>query len=234
MQDTQDILFGVTGQSFFLDVPEGRPSSIVSVGVFEADADDDAAAEAATSGSSSIDSVSTTFDAASGVGQSDPRKCNLTATTGIAIGRTYLATNATGETEVVVVHELAAADYVTSKYPLRNAYAASDTFVSRRISIAVDATWVADKGNLSATWCPNPRYRLRWVYVVAGVTYARATYADLVRYVGGHGVNPADMDLLHAGWIDSLPADYQDTSLCAPNAKKSSARAEFPRPSCAH
>src|SRR5574341_1766861 len=124
MQDTQDILFGVTGQSFFLDVPEGRPSSIVSVGVFEADADDDAAAEAATSGSSSIDSVSTTFDAASGVGQSDPRKCNLTATTGIAIGRTYLATNATGETEVVVDHELAAADYVTSKYPLRNAYAA--------------------------------------------------------------------------------------------------------------
>lgn len=208
---TLDILFGVTGQSLYFDAPEGRPSSVTSSDVFASTVGDDGTEEAATTGSAAVETTpNTTFDAASGDGQADPTKCNLTATTGAAIGRVYLATNATGESDWVEAMAIASADYVTAREPLKNAYTTADTFVSTRITHAVDSTWVADKTNLSAVLDPNPAYRWRLVYVVSSVTYVHDVYFDLVRYAARHDVTGLSVDQLFPGWIDALPTYYRE------------------------
>ncbi len=203
---TLDILFGVTGQSLVFDAPEGRASSITASEVFETSTGDDGTAESATTGSAAVETnPNTTFDAASGVDVvATPQKCNLTATTGIAVGRRYLATNALGEKEWVEVTGFAANDYAIARQPLQNAYAAADTFASTRISHAVDATWVADSGNLSPAFDPNPRYRWRLVYVVSSVTYIHDVYFDLVRYAGRYDVTGLDVERRFPGWLRAV------------------------------
>lgn len=210
---TIDLLFGVTGQSLYFDAPEGRASSVTSSTVYENASGDDGTTQGATTGSAAVETnPSTTFDAASGVGQSDRRVCNILATTGIAVGRTYLATNATGEKDWVEVAAFTAgaSGSVTARQPLANAYASADTFVSTRITHAIDSTWVAASTNLSGAWDPNPRYRWRLVYVVSSVTYVADVYFDLLRYAGRHDVTPIDVDRRHRGWIDSVSTEDRE------------------------
>jgi hypothetical protein len=211
MPATQDILFGITGQSLVFDAPEGRASSVVSSTVYESFSGDTSTAEGATTGSAAVDTnPATTFDAASGDGQANPRKCNLTATTGIVVGRPYRATSATGEVDIVEVTAIAAADYVIVREPLKNAYTSADTFVTTRIAHAIDSTWVAASDNLSPAFDPNPRYRWRLVYVVSSVTCVHDLYFDLVRYAGRHDVSPVDVDRRAPGWLDRLPDGYEE------------------------
>ena len=157
-----------------------------------------------------MESVTTTFDADSGAGQADPRICNLTATTGLVIGRSYHATNALGESERVEVGGISSGAYVQARKPLQNAYVAADTFVSTRITHAIDSTWVADQSNISGEFDPNPRYRWRLVYVVGGVTRVHDAYFDLLRYPARHTVEPGDVDRRAPGWIERLPQDYRE------------------------
>ncbi len=207
MRIVQDITFGVTGQLVYFDAPEGRPSSVTSVEVFNwASADD----FAALTGSGSVETnPATTFDAASGAGQTNPNVLNVTATTGMAIGRTYLATAANSAREWFEVAEIVSAATVTAKHPLHNAYASSDTVQSTRIVATVDSTWVADETNLDSTSGPNPMYRVRWVYVVGGVSYVADSYFSLVRYAGTHGVRAQDIEALSPNWLDRLPTDHR-------------------------
>ena len=212
MMQTEEILFGVTGQTFYFDAPEGAASSITSVNVFENDVGDDGTAESATTGSASVDSVSTTVSATSGLGQANPRRITLTSLTGVAVGRYYLVTNATGEKEMVeIVERDATNSYVYTRHPLQNVYASTNAFVGTRISISADSTWIADTANISPWLDPNPRYRISWKYVVGGVTYIHAGYMDLVRYRGESTVTGADVDARFPGWFDSLPTyDRED------------------------
>lgn len=206
----QDIVFGQSGQSLVWDAPEGRPSSITSVEVFEAHTGDDGTADAATTGSASVETnPSTTFDAASGAGQSDPTICNLTATTGVSSERAYLGTTADGVKEWIDVVSVDDGVAAISRNPLANAFASGDAFESTRISISVDGTWVADENNLTDGLDPNPGYRVRWTYVVAGVTYVHHSYFDLVRYKGAHGVTPAMVDAAMPGYEDMLPTYHR-------------------------
>jgi len=208
---TIDILFNVPGQSLWFDAPEGRPSAILASIVYEATAADDSQAEDAKSGSPAIEATpNTTFDAASGDGQAEPRQLNLTATTGAAIGRVYLATNALGESERVEVAAISSGAYVIAREPLQNAYAAADAFVTTRITQPLSSEWLADTGNLSGEIDPNPRYRWRLVYVVASTTHVHDLYFDVVRYAARHDVTPLDVDRRAPGWIDRLPTHYRD------------------------
>lgn len=208
---TQDVVFGVTGQSLFLDAPEGRPSAVGSVTVFENFLGDDDTPETATTGVATLETnPNTTFDATSGRGQADARKCSLTATTGIAPGRVYLATNDVLERELVEVVSVTAADSVIARFPLENTFPAGSTFQTTRISIGMDSAWIADDSNISWEVSPHARYRIRWVYTVAGVQYVHDTYFDLVRYAGRHDVTPRDVDLEFRGWVMSLPTDYRE------------------------
>jgi hypothetical protein len=207
----QDILYGVTGQLLYFDAPEGRPSSIVSSTVYENSAGDDGTTESATTGSAAVETnPNTTFDAASGDGQADPRVCNITATTGVAMGRPYRATNAAGEFDIVEVAAVASGASVTARQPLKNAYTTGDAFVSTRITHAIDSTWVAAKANLSGAFDPNPKYRWRIVYVVGGVTCAIDRYFDLLRYAGRHDVTALDVDRRMRGWLDRLASEDRE------------------------
>ncbi|HUR48209.1 MAG TPA: hypothetical protein VMY88_01580 [Acidimicrobiales bacterium] len=209
MTETQDILFGVTGQSLVFDAPEGRATGTPVVSVFENEAGDDTTAEVATTGAAAVETnPNTTLDAsAAALQQTIP----LTATTGCTRGRRFRVTNATGEWEDVEVKQVTSGDSVVVRLPLQNAYASADTFVSTRIAIAVDSTWVADRNNISDSLDPNPRYRVRWQYVVSSVTYVRYTYCDLVRAAGQYDVNGLDVDRAFPGWLENLPTyDRED------------------------
>jgi len=205
----QNIAYDVTGQTFDWVCPEGRPSSITSMDVYQMNVGDNGTAETALSGSPSIDSASTTVSGASGLSQSDRKKILLTATTGIVAGRAYLLTSATGEREWVHIREIGSG-YVRAKSDLRNDYAAADTFVSTRVYDAFDSSWVQDSNNLSDDSDPNPGYRVRIAYVVDGATYVHYGYFDLLRAQPTAAVTPADMENFQPGWLDLLPADEQE------------------------
>jgi hypothetical protein len=203
-----DVLFGVSGQSIYFDAPEGRPSSVTSVEVFSWASSDDVA-ELAGSGSVETN-PNTTLDGAAGPSVANPRNLPLTATTGIAVGRTYLVTGAASLKEWVEVESITSADSITAKHPLHNDYASGATFVSTRMTTSIDNTWAADETNIDETSGPNPMYRVRWVYVVSGTTYVADTYFNLIRYGARHGVTPQDVEADYAGWMDKLPVDHRN------------------------
>lgn len=199
MINNLDIIFGATGQFLEFDAPEGAPTSIVS-SVFENADGDDATAESATTGSASASSVSTTFDAASGAAQSDPHMLYIASTTGIEKGSRYLIENAAGDSETIECVEVVSGVSIRSRLPLRNDYANADTLVGTTISHAIDATWVADKNNISDP-DPQPRYRWRIEYTAGGETRVHYAYFDLVRQKGGTTVTGIDVDGAYP-WLD--------------------------------
>lgn len=206
MTTTQDIQFGITGQSLILDCEDGRPASVTSVTVYQASADDTATAEAATTGAAAVETnPNTTLTSAAGSGV-NPATLAVTSATGISVGRTYRLA-AAGLYEDVTVAGISGTT-ITSKSPLINDYASGATFKSCRASISVDSTWVADVSNVSPTWSPNPAYRVRWVVVdAAGATQVYDRYFDLVRYPARHGVTPRMVEERYPGWLDGLPVD---------------------------
>lgn len=209
MRTVLDLLFGVAGQSVFLDAPEGRPSSVTSGTVFLADTGDTIAELALAPAIEA--NPNTITDAAAGASQANPKRVPLTATTGAAIGRVYLLTNADLQKEWIDVEEVIAADAVIARHPLHDEYPVGSTFQSTRITAAIDDTWAADLANLlePGDLGGNPMYRVRWVYVVAGVTYVADTYFNLTRYGARHGVTPRNVDDFFPGWIDGLPIDHK-------------------------
>lgn len=205
---TQDLTFAQTGQSLIFDCPDGRPSAIASVSVWEADADDTSAVEAATTGSASVEAnPNTTLAAAAAVGA---ESITVTSATGFAVGRRYLLTAPAGHHEDFECVGVSGS-VLTLRRPLINAYPiTTSTVASTRCTIAVDSTWVADQTNLSAACSPNPRYRVRWAVTVGGVAAVYDRYCDLVRYPARHHVTPLDVDARFPGWLDGLPIDYRD------------------------
>jgi hypothetical protein len=203
MRDVADLIFGVSGQSVTFDCPEGRPSAVSSVKVFRWDSEDDF--EELTGSGTVEASPSTTTDAEAAAGQ---RTIPVTATTGMEVGRSYLLTSADGAREWFEVAEVASGVSVTAKHLLHNTFASGSTVQTTRITAALDDTWLADEDNLDDSSGPNPAYRVRWVYTVAGITFVADSYFSLVRYAGKHGVKPQDMESLSPNWLDRLPTDH--------------------------
>jgi hypothetical protein len=210
MRTAQDILFDVTGQTIYFDCPEGRPSSVVSCDVYRWDIADTDTAESAVGSPSVETSPSASISAASGYGQPNPHVLNVTATDGVSVGRTFQVASASGHKEWFEVAGFEDGTSITARHPLHNAYVADDAVVSTRIQATIDSTWVADDGNITTDSVgPNPMYRVRWVYVVAGVTYVADSYFNLVRYSARHGVLPQDIETMLPGWLDWLPTDHR-------------------------
>jgi hypothetical protein len=206
---TQDIVFGVTGQSFLFDCPDGTPTAVVSVSVYEADADDTSQAVAATTGAGSVAaSPDTTLAAAAGASEDDPKHLQLANATGVAVDRRYRVVGADGLHEDIEVASFSGVN-VYAKHPLLNDYVSGATFKTMRCSIAVDATWVANISYVSPTCSPNPRYRLRWVVTLNGVSEVYDRYADLVRYPARHHVSPLDIEGRWPGFLDGLGPDQR-------------------------
>jgi hypothetical protein len=205
----QDIKFNVASQTLSFDAPEGRPSSVTDVQVWQDTDGEEAQEESATTGSGSVESVNTTFDVASGVSQDDPTLFYLAATTNIAVDRIYWATNAYSQIEPVEVIKIVSADSVRIRNTPSYDYANGDAFQSRRISITLATDWVGDTDNLSDPLCPRPQYRVAWTYVVGGATYYATTWFDLVRKPFLTTVTPVDVDRLARGWLARLSTDDQ-------------------------
>jgi hypothetical protein len=100
---------------------------------------------------------------------------------------------------------------VTARYPLYNAYASGDTFVSTRIQISVLDSWAAEDANISGneTGDGNARYRVRWNYTVGGAVVVADSYFDLVRYPSGVEITPLDVERMIPGWLTKLPPNHQ-------------------------
>jgi hypothetical protein len=212
----QEVIFDLTGQTFFYDPPElFRPSGTPTVEVFPTGEDDDGTAESATTGAASVDSVNTTLNGAVSIGDTS---LTLTSGTGVTKGRRYLLTDADGECELVEIAGISGTS-ATLRHPIINAYATASTFQGTRISISVDPTWVAAEDNLSDVTDPDSTasyvagasgYRLRWAYTSGGVATIGVSYADLVRYQSKNLVTALDVDRLFPGWIDRLGPDYRN------------------------
>ena len=213
MNAPQELIYGVTGQTLVYDAPEGRPSSVTSCTVYESEIGDDESSESATTGSPAVETnPNTTFDANSGPSSANPRKCNLTATTGAVVGRVYLATGTNSESEWVEVTEIGSGDHVLARNPLHNDYVSTNTFQSTRLTQDVDSTWIADEANISAaTGRPGPRYRVRWVYVVSSATKVGWTSLDVVRYVARGDVTPIDVERVFPGFLSRVQTYDYDT-----------------------
>jgi len=223
VNEKQQIIFGETGQTLIWDAPEGRASAVNGVQVWRSLTGDLGTVESATTGSASIDAVNTTVDAASGPAAANPRKLNVAATTAMVVGRRYLVTAATGESEWILVTEIKASDYVICAHPLHNDYVNADSVVGTRLSISVHSTFVADTSKISdglsaIAWPvasgrgmdPNPGYRVRWDYTVATIIRVHDAYFDLVRYAVQHTVQPIDMEALIPNWRDRLPTYHRE------------------------
>lgn len=199
----QKLIYGVTGQTISIDCPEGRPSGTPTCSVYRQTAGDDATAEFSPTAAVET-SPNTTVDAESGYGSADPRKLSLTATTGIVTGRVYrLSESAT--VEWVEPVRVVSADYIEARAPLAHRYTTSAVFVSTRISATVDPTWVATASKLSDATSTMPGYRVRWAYVVGGVTYVAYSYCDLVRAPGHASVTWRDVEPYIPQLLDKLP-----------------------------
>ncbi len=199
-------MFGVTGQSLVLDVREGRPSSVTSVTVYAADADDNATAESATTGSASVETDPNTLIAsAAGASQTNPKAITVSGA-GVLVGRRYwIESDFDHKEEIEFVSFFGASG--TLRHPLVNDYALGSALFTTRCSVSLDSTWVADESNLSVAFAPSPAYRVRWVVVVGGATQVYDQYFDLVRYPARHRVSALDVENLSPGWIDRLPVD---------------------------
>ena len=204
---TQELTFGITGQSITFDCPDGRPSAIVSCAVYEADADDTSTAEAATTGSPAVaTNPNTTLAVAAGVGD---QSITVSSATGFVADGRYLLTASAGTREEFEVASISAS-VLTLRHPLINAFASGSTVATTRCTQAIDATWIADLNNISPGYGPNPRYRVRWVVTLGGVSQVYDRYLDVVRYPARHNVSPLDVDRRFPGWLDGLAIDYRE------------------------
>lgn len=207
MVENIDILYAVATQSLTFDAPEGLPTSVTASTVYENSYGDDDDAETALSGSASISTVSTTFDADSGEGSGNAQTLNVASTAGISIGDRLIATNAAGESEIILVRQIVSGASLESRHPLANDYTTGDTLKGLTITHALSDTWTADKTNISAGG-QNPRYRWRLEYVGADAkTHVHHAYFDLVRYSGTSTVTGLDVDAAYPwlDWLNNLP-----------------------------
>ena len=216
----QEVIFNLTGQSFFYDPPETfQPTGTPTVQVWLAENDDTQNTESATTGSCSVDSVATTFSASVG-----DQSITVASGTSITRGRRYLVTDVDGDAEWVQVATITGTT-VGLRRPLLNSYASGSTFKGTRISIGVNSTWVATAAHitdvLSGSWRttvePEPSafvgqagYRLRWAYTVNSVATIGYSFADLVRYQAKNLVTALDVEQRFPGWIDRLPTDERE------------------------
>jgi hypothetical protein len=219
----QEILYAIDGQSFFFDVPEGRPaSSPVACDVFLSTNSDTTATELATTGSVAIDPCDTTLAAPAAA---EAVTLSLTDASNVKPRCRYLVTDPSGATTWVDVYSVnTGANTVRLRRPLSDAFADGSTFQSTRLSIGIDSTWVNDVSRisdiLSTTWRTDrePRtqwlaayvgYRIRWSYTFDSTPMRAVSFADLVRYSAKNLVTAPDVDARFPGWIDRLPTDYQ-------------------------
>lgn len=204
MRTSASVVFGVTGQTLSVRVPQGQPTS-ATVDIYRNYSDDTGTPEFSATGT--IDPVATTVSVLSGGSQSDPQRISLASTTGIIIGREYQLGEA-GLLERVIPVEIRTG-YIRIRYPLLNDYTTAATFLSGLVTAPVLDTWAALVGKLSDLTDQSPDYRARWSVTVAGVVVIAYSFFDLVRSEIRQSVTMDDINARAPGLRDSLPIEYR-------------------------
>ena len=198
-QRTHEVLYNLTGQTVSVYPaieydPSGAPiigvpsSATCSVFVGDKSADDSAEFSPAVT----VDAVSTTFDSASGSSQTNKRRCYVAATTGIDPGVLYLIENQNEQREIVRPFLVKSADHVDVEQDLAFDYpSTSDTFKGLKMTVTVDATWIATENKISTLAAPS--YRVVWSYTLQGAARKHTTYLRMVRKLFRSGVQPEDL-----------------------------------------
>lgn len=210
MQTNASLIYNVTGQVVdfvppFEDVMANGAPAAATYSVWGGTQSNDESAK--FSGTATLDSVSTTVNAASGYSQTNKRRVFLASIAGIVVGRNYLLTNTLGQRVVVSPIEIQAT-YVVLGYDLAYDFASSSTFIGLRHYFTVDATFIQDLSNIniygqlprlgmqhvsSGGRVEAPPYRVRWSFTAGGVSFQRWTYFDVVRQQSSHSVMPRDL-----------------------------------------
>ena len=228
------LVFGVTGQALEFYPPtdeimqDGPPASAATVTVYKGDGSNDDPASIAFTGTATLDSVSTTTDAAAGPSQSVRDKVPLTATTNVVAGRRYLLTNtaaAGGQRQIIIPKAIASADYVTHSGDVGYDFASGSTFLGLRHSLTVDSTFIATTSNINffgnptpsmgtvGQGAPAPPYRAVWAYPTGGGLSRRYTTTfDVARAPLKHNVDAARIrrllpDSVHDEWLAQRGGD---------------------------
>ena len=202
----QEVVFGVAGQQFVYDPPEGRPATSPAPTVSVSNGEHTVSA---TSGECAVDSVQTAlrYDVRQGA-----TRLVLADATGVAAGRRYLLRDSRGGRERIDVASVRH-DAITLRHPVVHAFEAGTEIVGCRISVAVAPEWAADESNLSdRTRCRGvglAAYRLRWTYMVDGFEMSGVSFADLVAHAVSVLVTPSDLEERFPGWLGSLPHEHR-------------------------
>lgn len=200
-----DIYFGVAGQSIHYDCPEGRPTGTPTIEVFAYDVDDDGEAESATTGSVTVGNPEAQLiTGPAGPSQSDPFSLPIPEA-GLATGQPYLISE-DGVREWIEFVKLG--ENPSLRYSLANDFTVLAQVDSVRISVSLEDTWVADEDNLFGM-TGAPHYRVRWTYVVDGVTRVRDSYFNLLRYAGDYEVTAEMVDDYSPGFRSSIDRNHQ-------------------------
>lgn len=196
MDNRTPLVYGLTGQTLEMYPMEGVPSAAATYSIWRGQDSNDATA--LFTGTATRDSTSQTITSASGYSQANRRKLNMTATTGLTVGRRYVVANALGQYENATVTAVSADVYAETSRDLAYDYAAAETSTVKgfRQSFTIDPDFIADTSRLNDEAYP---YRVLWTYTVAGVVRKHWTYFDVVRGAWQHGVTIAD---LAAYWAD--------------------------------
>lgn len=149
--------------------------------------------------SATLESTSLTISSASGYSQTNRNRFNISTTTGAVIGRRYLASNASGQREVVVPSAVGS-NYIDVDEPLAYDFAVSDTFVALRQTFSIPNAFIQDSTNINvwAGWrsagggrtlltdvggtnTQAPPYRVEWQYTLGGTPRRDWTTFDVER-----------------------------------------------------
>lgn len=204
MRRTDELHFNVTGQTVAILVKDGRPTSATFAVQRNYSLDDDTPQ---FSGTATVDAVSTTTTVAAGQGEADPRRIDLTSTTGIQVGRRYRLSGL-GLVEWVDVVEIGSG-FVRVRHNLENDYAVASTFVSTYLTAAVNSTFIADAAKLSDTADTVPDYRVVWTILVNSTTVLAYSFFDVVRAPISYGVELSDITDRAPGLHESLPLEQR-------------------------
>ncbi len=203
------LTYNVTGQEveFYPPAAEvvlsGYATSAATYTVFGGSDSNDATAK--FSGTATLDSPSTTVNAASGYSQTNRRRINLTLTTGAVVGRQYVVgPNAAGQREIITPVAVTST-YVDAEYDLAYDYASGNVFRGLRHYFTVDSTFIQDVTKINGTGYTlgfggspasdtlAPPYRVRWTYTAGGQSRQFWTYFDVARQAAKHAVSIDDI-----------------------------------------
>lgn len=206
MRQTFDVQFAQNTQSFLFVAPEGRPAT-ATIKVVKNDESDDAADVGLFGTSANVEAdPNTTLSSILAIGDT---YVQLNSVAGIVVGGMYRLASLLLEHEMVIVTKIAVGG-VYVRHPVLNAYT-TGTFVSTRLSLTTSNVFVADTANLSGE-DPNPKYRGSISYNVGAATHKHYFYADLVRMVPKHHVQPSDLEDHSPNWILNLPTYFRRES----------------------